>query len=123
MVLQTEIETMAQAVEDHSTSSNNHPRSIYGKIVCDADKDNDIIISLTRALEFSFATNPNYSLTEHFENSYEHLRSKYGKDGMVRFYLNVSNHSDFLQQINMLSENKDKAMEIFAFIANSLNKT
>ena len=33
-----EIETMAQAVEDHRASSDHEPRSIYGKIVAEADR-------------------------------------------------------------------------------------
>lgn len=36
---QEEIETMAQAVEDHRASSDHEPRSIYGKIVAEGDRN------------------------------------------------------------------------------------
>lgn len=35
---QEEIETMAQAVEDHRASLDHEPRSIYGKIVAEGDR-------------------------------------------------------------------------------------
>ena len=35
-----QIETMAQAAEDHRASSGHEPRSIYGKIVAEADRLN-----------------------------------------------------------------------------------
>jgi uncharacterized protein len=35
---ETQIETMAQAAEDHRASSGHEPRSFYGKIVAEADR-------------------------------------------------------------------------------------
>ena len=73
-----ETEIIAQAVEDHSTSKGIEPRSIYGKIVCDADKDLDINTSLLRAYEFTKKYFPDYSEEECINNVYEQLnfRSK-----------------------------------------------
>lgn len=115
-------ETMAQAAEDHSTSSQSEPRSIYGKIVCDADKDNDVTVSLTRALEFSLANNTHFSMEQHYENCYQHLHSKFGQGGLVHFYLSTSINNAFLQQIRHLATNKNLAIDAFKQIAASITK-
>lgn len=48
-----EIELIAEAVEDHRTSIDAVPRNIYGKILKDADKDNDVDESLRRAFVYA----------------------------------------------------------------------
>jgi len=115
-----QIEIMAAAVVDHSTSRNAEPRSIYGKIVCDADKDTDIETSLRRALEFSFATFKDFSLEQHLQSCYEHLQLKFGEHGLVKFYVPCSINDDFLREIKNLAANKDAAVARFREVAKTL---
>lgn len=53
-----QIETMAQAVEDHRASSDHEPRSIYGKIVAEADRLIDKDTILRRTLQYGFRNYP-----------------------------------------------------------------
>lgn len=59
-----QIETMAQACEDHRASSHHEPRSIYGKIVAEADRfiDSDTII-LRGKFDYLYETLTNPHLT------------------------------------------------------------
>lgn len=101
-----EIEIIAQAVEDHSTSNGIIPRNVYGKIVADADKDDDIDVSLLRAYEFVKSYFPNYTEEECFKNVYEQLVNKFGPNGKVRFFIKSKNHQNFVQQMRLLSEDE-----------------
>ena len=47
-----QIKIMKEAVEDHRASSSRQPRSIYGKIVAEADRDIDIHEIFLRAIEY-----------------------------------------------------------------------
>ena len=47
-----QIKIMKEAVEDHRASSSRKPRSIYGKIVAEADRDIDIHEIFLRAIEY-----------------------------------------------------------------------
>jgi uncharacterized protein len=47
-----QIETMKEAVEDHRASSDHEPRSLYGKIVAEADRDIDPDTTLRRTVQF-----------------------------------------------------------------------
>lgn len=103
-----EIKIIAEAVEDHSTSRGVEPRSIYGKIVCDADKDNDIEISLLRAYEFTKRYFPDYSEEECYKNIYEQLVYKFGSEGKVKYWINSQKQQDFMQSMRNLAQDEDK---------------
>ena len=49
-----QVETMAQAVEDHRASSDHEPRSIYGRLVAEADRNIDIDTIVRRTLQYGF---------------------------------------------------------------------
>ncbi|MGD9901616.1 MAG: HD domain-containing protein [Spirochaetales bacterium] len=117
-----EIETMAQAVEDHSTSLNREPRSIYGKIVCDADKDDNLDRSLTRALEFCLSHFKDNSKEQHFEDTFKQMCLKYGDNQLVKFYLKDSQSEEYLRNIKALTKNKDLAFKKFEELWLELNK-
>lgn len=102
-----EIEIIAQAVADHSTSKGIEPRSIYGKIVCDADKDDDLEVSLLRAYEYTKKYYPDFSEEECLENVYEQLSFKFGEEGKVKFWINSDKQEEFKQKMHELAIDKN----------------
>ena len=102
-----EIRIIKEAVEDHSTSLGREPRSIYGKIVCDADKDNDLETSLTRAYEFTLAYFPDFNQEECLENVFEQLNFKFGNEGKVHFWIGTEEQQKFLNQMRSLANDKE----------------
>ena len=75
------IETMAQAVEDHRASLGHEPRSIYGKIVSSADRNNSVEQGLSRAYDYTKHLHPDWSEDQVIENARVHLREKFSPDG------------------------------------------
>lgn len=106
-----EILVIAEAVIDHSTSKGIEPRSIYGKIICDADKDDNIDESLLRALEFTEFYFPLYSKKECYRNVFVQLNKKYGTDGKVIFWINNEQQKKFLKQMKELANNEEVFMK------------
>ena len=76
-----EIETMAEAVEDHRASLGREPRSIYGKIVSSADRNPSVESMLERAYDYNKLLHPDYSEDEIIEDVRVHIREKYAPDG------------------------------------------
>lgn len=101
-----QIEIIAQAVEDHSTSAQKTPRSLYGKIVCDADKDDDYKVSLLRAWEFVKNHFPQLTDEECKENVYQQLQKKFGKDGLVKYWLLDISNSSFLRMMKAMATDR-----------------
>lgn len=93
------IEVMADAVEDHRASNDYEPRSIYGKIIAEADRDIDYRRILRRIVQFSVDNFPAYSFDEHFERSYLHMKDKYGKHGYLKLWLDTPPNRANLQEI------------------------
>jgi uncharacterized protein len=76
-----EVETMAEAVEDHRASLGHEPRSIYGKIVSSADRNPTVESMLERAYDYNRLLHPDYSEDEIIEDVRVHIREKYSPDG------------------------------------------
>lgn len=111
-----EITMIKEAVEDHSTSKGIEPRSIYGKIVCDADKDDDLETSLLRAYEFTKKYFPDYSEEECIKNVFEQLQLKFGNNRKVKFWINNKKQKAFLNQMSQLANNEKEFNNIIKSI-------
>ena len=94
-----QIQTMAEAVEDHRASSDHEPRSIYGKIIADADNDLEYISILTRCIQHSLAYFSHYDKDRHFKRIIAHMAEKYGEGGYLQTWLNSEHDRRGLDQI------------------------
>ena len=82
-----ERETMAQAVEDHRASVDREPRSLYGKIVSEADRDIAPERIVRRVMEYGKARFPEKDTSWQVRRAVEHIREKYGKGGYLKLWL------------------------------------
>lgn len=87
---ENEIDIIAKAVADHSTSLRKTPSSLYGKILSDADKDDDVIVYIIRAIEFSKQINHKVDIPDIMSDVYQDLNSRFGENGKVVFYTQSS---------------------------------
>jgi len=86
-----EIELIAQACEDHRASNPSIPRSIYGKIVSDADRAPsaaDIVNLIIRGWNFRRKHSPEMNnIDDIFENMFIYFNARYGKGGYANLIL------------------------------------
>ena len=82
-----EIETIAQAAEDHRASGTSEPRSIYGKIVAEADRVIDTETIIRRTIQFGHKHYPDLSPEEHIQRAISHLKEKYGRGGYLKLWI------------------------------------
>lgn len=90
---------MAEAVEDHRASNAYEPRSIYGKIVSEADRDIEYTTILKRTIHYSLKNYPDYDVEQHFTRTYDHIREKYGEGGYLKLWLNSSINQQNLKEL------------------------
>ena len=83
------IEMIAQAVEDHSSHLEYEPRSIYGKIVADADRNNTVYLVFSRPTKYGLKHEPNLSRSEQIDRVYQFVQSKFGRSGYVKYWLDI----------------------------------
>ena len=93
---------MAQAVEDHRASNKNEPRSIYGKIVAEADRQIDGMTILRRTIQFGLSHYPELDQEGHWERTLEHLHEKYAEGGYLRLWIPESPNAIRLREFQSM---------------------
>mgnify|MGYP002518100219 FL=1 len=90
---QEQIELIAQAAEDHRASGKSAPRSIYGKIVAEADRVIDGETIILRTVQFGFTHYPDLGREGHIERAVTHLKEKYGRGGYLKLWIPWSDNA------------------------------
>ena len=101
-----EIEIMADAVEDHRASCSNPPRTIYGKIVAEADRIIDSHTIMARTIQYGLANYPALTKEEHIERAVAHIKEKYGEGGYLKLWIPQSDNAARLQEFRTLISNE-----------------
>ena len=99
---EAEIETVAQAAEDHRASSDHAPRSIYGRIVAEADRLIDPVTIIRRTVQFGLSHYPELSREEHWERTLEHMHEKYGGQGYLKLWIPESPNAARLEELRVI---------------------
>lgn len=113
-----QIRIMKEAVEDHRASSSRAPRSIYGKIVAEADRDLTPETVIRRTIQFGIANYPEKNEEEHFQRLLKHLGEKYSHHGYIKLWIPNSPNEKNLALLRELIDDTEKLREIFTTIYN-----
>ena len=97
-----QIQVMREAVEDHRASASHTPRSIYGKIVAEADRDLDVGIVIRRTIQFGLANYPELDYEGQWHRFKEHMDNKYSKEGYIRLWIPNSPNARRLNDLRNL---------------------
>lgn len=108
-----QIETMCKAVEDHRASAKSAPRTIYGRIVAEADRCIEPLTIIRRTVQYSLSHHPDFTVEEHFARCSNHIEEKYGKDGYLKLWIPQSNNAERLTQLQAIAEDKGHLRAIF----------
>lgn len=93
---------MRDAVEDHRASSQHPPRTIYGAIVAEADRQIDPVTVLHRTMAYSAKLYPDGDFETLYQRSREHLQEKYAEGGYMRLWLNSERNTQSLERLRAL---------------------
>lgn len=110
---QEQIKLMKEAVEDHRASASHAPRSIYGKIVAEADRDISSETVFRRTVQFGLANYPEKNKEEHWERFNEHMEAKYSEHGYIKLWLPNSPNEQRLRQLRNIIADKAQLRAVF----------
>ena len=111
---QDQIKIMKEAVEDHRASSSRQPRSIYGKIVAEADRDIDTHEIFLRAILYAKENNPGKDKENNpgkdkeqiWELFAHHMDEKYSVHGYIKLWIPNSPNEKELKMLRDIIEDK-----------------
>jgi uncharacterized protein len=93
---------MRDAVEDHRASGKNPPRTIYGAIVAEADRQIDPLTVIHRTMAYSRKLFPDADFETLYQRSLDHLHEKYAEGGYMKLWLNSERNVQGLAALRSL---------------------
>ena len=99
-----QIKVMREAVEDHRASSSHAPRSIYGRIVAEADRQLEPTMVFMRTIQYGLDHYPEMSVEEQWKRFREHIENKYARQGYIHLWVPGSKNEQYLAQIRNIVE-------------------
>lgn len=108
-----QLKIMKEAVEDHRASTSHTPRSLYGKIVAEADRDLEPSIVFRRTIEYGIDHYPEKNKEEQWQRFLSHMENKYSSHGYIRLWLPNSPNEQNLKRIRELISNPQLLREEF----------
>ena len=117
-----EIAIMREAVEDHRASLDHEPRSIYGKIVADADRDLSPATVIRRTIQFGRKHYPELTDEQHYERARDHIIKKYGTDGYMRLNFDVGKNVEYLRELREIVADEERFRRIYDEVKSKFDK-
>lgn len=114
-----EIKIMQEAVEDHRASNKTAPRSIYGKIVGEADRAENMDKIIERCLLFQMKSDED-TFDEIYPSVYDHIVTKYGENGYLTVWLKTVYVEEMLSDIRKLLKDSIKFKQYTKNIFNKM---
>ena len=108
-----QLKVMKEAIEDHRASASHAPRSIYGKIVAEADRDLSPEVVLRRTVQFGLSNYPELTQEQQWQRFKEHMDQKYSVNGYIRLWIPGSQNEKNLQLLRNIIADASKLKEQF----------
>ena len=108
-----QIKIMKEAIEDHRASASRAPRSLYGKIIAEADRDIDVNTVIRRTIQYGLSNYPELDKEGHWNRFMEHMNSKYSTNGYIRLWLPKSPNEQNLNELRTLIANPPELRKRF----------
>jgi len=97
-----QLQTMREAVEDHRASSKRPPRTLYGAIVAEADRQINPALVIRRTMAYSAKLYPDGDFETLYTRSKDHLNEKYAEGGYMHLWLNSERNVRSLEQLRAI---------------------
>lgn len=104
---------MRDAIEDHRASNKHEPRTIYGKIVAEADRQIDCEVTMRRTIQYGLSKYPELDVNGQYVRALDHIRNKYGDGGYLHLYIPESPNSRKLEEFRRLIASPEEFRKAF----------
>ena len=108
-----QIQIMADAAEDHRASAKQAPRTIYGRIVAEADRFIDPVTIVRRTIQYGLDHYPELNREEQYQRMVTHLKEKYGRNGYLKLWFPESPNAARLEQLHQLIDDEQELRRLF----------
>lgn len=113
-----QIETIAQAVEDHRASSDHEPRSIYGRLLAESDRIIDADTIVRRTVQYGLSHCDESQINDvqwHWRRFLSHMEEKYAEGGYLKLWIPQSKNALSLKEFRSLLKDEKALRQKFDY--------
>lgn len=99
-------QTIKEAIEDHRSSFEDVPRSIYGKLISSADRNSRIEIVFVRSFFVGKFRTPDMTIEEFLDFTFKRLTKRYSEENSENMFLEDEIYAKFLKDMRNLLKNE-----------------
>ena len=108
-----QILVMADAAEDHRASAKQAPRTIYGRIVAEADRFIDPETIVRRTIQYGMNHYPELGREEQYQRMLTHLKEKYSRNGYLKLWFPDSPNAVRLERLHDMIDDEQQLKALF----------
>lgn len=108
-----QLRVMKEAVEDHRASASHAPRSVYGMIVAEADRDLEPQVVFSRTIEYGLENYREFDRQAQWERFASHMDSKYGANGYIKLWIPNSPNEKRIKTLRDIIADKARLRQVF----------
>lgn len=113
-----EREVIKEAIEDHRSSKEDEPRSVYGKLISSADRNTTIEIVFIRSFYVALERMPKENLESYLDYTLNRLRKKYDEKNPENMFYEDKIYRQFLKDMRNLLSNPTQFKDKYCTINN-----
>lgn len=106
-------EVVKAAIEDHSSSLEEMPRSDYGKLVSSADRNTTIQMVFIRSFFVGKRKNPTQKVSDYLEFTLQRLRKRYSEEHSENMFLADETYENFLKDMRLLLKDGERFKKLY----------
>ena len=95
-----------EAIEDHRSSKEDEPRSVYGKLISSADRNTRIEIVFIRSFFVAHERMPETNIEEYLDYTIQRLSKKYDEENPENMFFEDETYKVFIQDMRALLKRK-----------------
>ena len=105
---QEQKQTIKEAIEDHRSSKEEEPRSVYGKLISSADRNTRIEIVFIRSFFVAHERMPETNIEEYLDFTIKRLSKKYDEENPENMFFEDQTYKVFIEDMRNLLKREDE---------------
>lgn len=101
-------QTIKEAIEDHRSSKEDEPRSVYGKLISSADRNTRIEIVFIRSFFVAHERMPETNIEEYLDYTIKRLSKKYDEENPENMFFEDETYRAFIQDMRDLLKKEEE---------------
>ena len=103
-----ERQIIKEAIEDHRSSKEDEPRSVYGKLISSADRNTRIEIVFIRSFFVAHERMPEENIEDYLNYTIKRLSKKYDEENPENMFFEDETYRVFIEDMRKLLKNEDE---------------